>query len=128
MRPARLSANRKYAVCGNCRRSLCRRDWRDVPGGPAVMKDGRLLPGKVRVWGLAWDDGWHPVEDHIERQPQAADRLAAGRKPIRHDWTNAERLAFSKFLATFPPAKCDECGEVNAIDPKRLAVSRVLAR
>jgi hypothetical protein len=123
---ARLSRNRKYVLCGACRRSLCRRDERSLPGGPAILVDGRLTPGKERTWVLAWEDGWSRVDDHIERQPRVQERLAEGWKPVRHDWTNERRLELSAFLRGFPPAMC-QCGTANIIDPKRLAISRVAA-
>jgi hypothetical protein len=126
MKYARFSGDRRYVVCGACRLPLCRRDERMLPGGLAQIVDGRRVPGKVRTWVLAWEDGWHRVEDHIERHPRVQERLADDRKPVRHDWMDEERFALSEFLRTFPPARC-ECGMLNRIDPKRLAVTRVAA-
>ena len=123
---ARLSKDRKYVVCGACRASLCRRDERELAGGPATLVDGRLTPGKERTWVLAWEDGWYQVDDHIERQPRMQERLSEGWKPVRHDWTNEQRFELSEFLRSFPPALC-ECGTTNVIDRKRLAVSRIAA-
>jgi hypothetical protein len=128
MKYARFSDDRRYVVCWNCRMPLCQRDERERPGGPARFADGRWQPSYHREWVLVWEDGWHRVEDHIERQPRVRERLASGLKPIRHDWGNEERFAFSKFLRTFPPARCDVCGELNRVDAKRLQVSDIGAK
>jgi hypothetical protein len=124
---ARLSANRKYVVCGECRGSLCRRDERSVPGGLAQEVDGRRVPGTQRVWRLAWEDGWHIVDDHIELWPHVRERLGDDRKPIRHDWTDAERFALSRALRQYIAARCPACRQVNVIDPKRLRVNGIAA-
>ena len=84
-------------------------------------------PWRGGAWRLAWEDGWHRVGDHIERQPHSRLRLAEGRKPIRHDWKDEDRLEFTRFLQSLPPAVCGDCGTLNRIDRKRLAVSGVAA-
>jgi hypothetical protein len=108
---ARLSANRKYVVCGSCRRSLCRRDRRDRGG--------------AIVHVLAWEDGWRVVGDHVEMMPSAKARLAEGHRPIRHDWQNEERLVLSRALRSYAPAVCPDCGEENVLDRQRLDVDGI---
>jgi hypothetical protein len=127
MRYARRSLDLRFVICGACHQALCRRDERLRPGGPAHHVDGHWEPGYERQWLLVWDDGWHRVEDHIERSPRVADRLADGWKPVRHDWKDGERFALSRFMRTFPPALCT-CGVLNRIDRKRLGVNGVAAR
>ena len=124
MKYARFSGDRRYVLCGACRMPLCRRVGGERPGGPARLENGRWAPGYRREWVLVWEDGWHRVDDHIERHPRVADRLADGWKPVRHDWKTEPRFDLSKFLRTFPPALCS-CGVLNRIDPKRLAVSDI---
>jgi len=124
---ARLSKDRKYVVCRACGQSLCRRDERQLPGGPAQIVEGRRVPGYERVWLLVWDDGWHRVGDHIEQSARVKERLADGWRPVRHDWADAERLQLSRFLKTYPPALC-ECGALNEVSSKRLKVNGIGSR
>jgi hypothetical protein len=113
MIPARRSVDRKYVVCGACRRSLCRRD--------RLVRAGAKEAGHY----LAWEDGWRVVGEHIEMVPSARERLAEGWKPSRHDWSDGERIALSRLLLTFPPALCPGCGTLNSIDPVRLDVQGI---
>lgn len=109
---AKQSDNGKFVICGRCEGSLCRRDQM----GP---------PTRAAGFYLVWGDGWRQVEDHIERQVGSVDRLAAGHPPTRHGWTNEERISLTRLLLTYPDAKCDACGELNEIDPKRLRVKGI---
>jgi hypothetical protein len=49
-------------------------------------------------------------------------RLGDGHEPQRRPWLNQERVALSRALANFVPARCDGCGEINEISRKRLDV------
>lgn len=111
-----LSTNRKYAVCGACGRSLCRRD----------RVDGNDITGHAHVHHeLVWDADWHMIEDHIERSEAALDRLHRGNAPVRRGtlrgWAGPKQ---SLNFPNFPPALCPwaVCGTLNRIDPKRLDV------
>jgi hypothetical protein len=100
---------RKFAICGACGRSLCRRDR---------MTDGQ--------YALIWDEDWRLAGDHIERSAAALDRLARGYAPVRRGTVRGtpgprQSLVFPNF----PPALCPwaACGAMNRIDPKRLKVA-----
>jgi len=113
---ARLSASRKYAVCGACGRSLCRRDrivddaW---PDSPPVHHE------------LIWDTDWRREGGHLERSASALARLDRGDAPVRRGtlrgWPgHKQALVFPDH----PPAVCPwaACDALNTIDPRRLDV------
>ena len=115
---AHLSANRKYAICGNCGRSLCRRD----------QVDGLTIEGDSRLHHeLTWDADWYVVDDHIERSASALHRLSQGDAPVRSptirhpDWRGPKQ---SLSFPGYPPALCPwaVCDALNLIDPRRLNV------
>lgn len=123
---ARLSADRKYVICGACKRALCRRDRRERPGGPAREDHGgHRVPGTKIAHVLAWEDGWHIVGDHMEMWTTADQRLAKGLKPNRHDWTDAGRFELTDARRNYWPAKCKVCPAINTFDPKRLDVDGI---
>ncbi len=108
---ARKSADRKYVVCGSCGRSLCRRKRSGLPGATGHR--------------LAWGDGWHVVEGHIEMSDAALNRLLLGDSPGRRLWLNEARLDLTRAVQRYAPAVCPWCGDMNEIDPKPLDVDGV---
>jgi hypothetical protein len=117
MIPAKRSKDRKYIVCGACRATLCRRD--------RMIRAGRTEAGHY----LVWDDGIVLNEaGYVEMPDGAQDRLSGGWKPTRHDWMDRGRIELSRALASFAPARCRQCREVNSIDPRRLDVQGVAPR
>ena len=116
---ARLSANRKYIVCGACSNSLARRD-RSVEGSvdePVVYHRPR------------WDTDWEEHHDYIARSPIGRDRLAKGNAPIRRGWDRKTLSPFPTgigYVKSFDftkPAECDRCGAWNDLDATELDVT-----
>lgn len=113
-----LSANRKYAICGSCGRSLCRRN--------RLAFDGFLRrPDERRYYhDLLWDVDWHLVRDHLERSSSGLERLALGRPPVRRGFSPKDPPESGRGFPERPPALCPWCGTLNQINPKRLDIVR----
>jgi hypothetical protein len=110
---ARLSASRKYIVCGACSNTLARRQF---------SREGPLdAPRKLHR--AHWDTDWEDRGDHIARSASGRERLALGNAPIRKGWNTRTLSPYPTgigYVKTFDfskPAECDRCGALNDLDP-----------
>lgn len=132
---AMLSANRKYAVCGACGRSLCRRDKRggdghgrtfDSPGeafGPDAPFRATLGPVRRYHHVLLWDEDWRLNAEAGYLERTGLDRLARGNAPVRRGIEGESRRRWIAYPEHYP-ARCPwaACDALNRIDRKRLDV------
>ncbi len=121
-----LSINGKYAVCGACGLSLCRRD--------RVAVDPQSNSGRPYVHVLTWGGEWRlerPDDgpDYLARSESSRNRYDRGNTPTRRppgrmeDGTDDDNGIdwYLNLGPSVPLARC-RCGTLNRMENRRLHV------
>jgi hypothetical protein len=112
-----LSTNGKYAVCGACGESLCRRD--------RLAADPEWNAGRSYVHVLVWGAEWRLVPAgnepaYLIRDVSSAARYARSNAPVRGR-PGPQGAALYVAHTAAPLALC-RCGALNRADPRTLHV------